>query len=73
MSTSSVTEAAFSYDELDVGDIFVESTHQYEVELINQGDIAVHFALTANTSPYGESPHEIKHAVASPIIVPNTP
>ncbi|CAE7461731.1 HYDIN [Symbiodinium sp. CCMP2592] len=46
-------KAAFSYDELDVGDIFVESVHQYEVNLINQGDIDVEFRLVPNTSPFG--------------------
>jgi hypothetical protein len=29
-------KAAFSYDEMDVGDIFVESMHKYEVEIVNQ-------------------------------------
>lgn len=46
-------KAAFSYDELDVGDVFVESVHQYQVDLINQGDIAVNFQLTSNSSPFG--------------------
>lgn len=46
-------KAAFSYDELDVGDIFVESVHQYEVNLINQGDIDVEFRLVPNPSPFG--------------------
>ncbi|CAE7232366.1 HYDIN [Symbiodinium sp. CCMP2456] len=46
-------KAAFSYDELDVGDIFVESVHQYEVNLINQGDIDVEFRLVPNNSPFG--------------------
>ncbi|CAE8612898.1 unnamed protein product [Polarella glacialis] len=46
-------KAAFSYDELDVGDIFVESVHNYEVDLINQGDIAVNFRLAPNLSPFG--------------------
>ncbi|CAK9097734.1 Hydrocephalus-inducing protein (Protein Hy-3) [Durusdinium trenchii] len=46
-------KAAFSYDELDVGDIFVESVHQYEVNLINQGDIDVEFRLVPNSSPFG--------------------
>ena len=30
-------KAAFSYDELDVGDIFVESVHQYEAQGIWMG------------------------------------
>jgi hydrocephalus-inducing protein len=46
-------KAAFSYDELDAGDVFVESQHQYHVDLINQGDIAVNFQLAPNMSPFG--------------------
>lgn len=39
-------KATFSYNELDVGNVFVESHHRYEVQLINQGDIDVVFRLT---------------------------
>ncbi|CAD7939993.1 unnamed protein product [Amoebophrya sp. A120] len=46
-------KAAFSYDEMDVGDIFVESMHRYEVDIVNQGDIAVNYELIPNTSPFG--------------------
>eukprot|EP00930_Biecheleria_cincta_P015308 TRINITY_DN12810_c0_g1_i1.p1 TRINITY_DN12810_c0_g1~~TRINITY_DN12810_c0_g1_i1.p1 ORF type:complete len:5041 (+),score=1000.88 TRINITY_DN12810_c0_g1_i1:126-15248(+) len=38
-------KATFSYDELDVGNVFVESAHRYEVQLLNQGDIEVEFRL----------------------------
>ncbi|CAJ1423658.1 unnamed protein product [Effrenium voratum] len=38
-------KATFSYDELDVGNVFVESAHRYEVQLLNQGDIEVDFRL----------------------------
>ncbi len=38
-------KAAFSYDEMDVGDLFVESIHRYEVDILNQGDIAVNYEL----------------------------
>eukprot|EP00397_Hematodinium_sp_SG-2012_P000030 GEMP01000030.1.p1 GENE.GEMP01000030.1~~GEMP01000030.1.p1 ORF type:complete len:4608 (+),score=1069.56 GEMP01000030.1:10-13833(+) len=55
-------KAAFSYDELDVGDVFVESAHHYEVDLLNQGDIAVKFQLVQNNSPFASqfrfSPNE---------------
>ena len=46
-------KAAFSFDEMDVGDIFVESMHRYEVDIVNQGDIAVNYELQPNTSPFG--------------------
>lgn len=29
-------KAAFSYDELDVGDVFAESTHIYDLDIVNQ-------------------------------------
>eukprot|EP00931_Biecheleriopsis_adriatica_P045665 TRINITY_DN2614_c0_g1_i1.p1 TRINITY_DN2614_c0_g1~~TRINITY_DN2614_c0_g1_i1.p1 ORF type:complete len:5069 (-),score=1280.39 TRINITY_DN2614_c0_g1_i1:105-14627(-) len=38
-------KATFSYDELDVGNVFVESAHRYEVHLLNQGEIEVDFRL----------------------------
>lgn len=38
-------KATFSYNELDVGNVFVESHHRYEVQLLNQGDIEVDFRL----------------------------
>jgi hydrocephalus-inducing protein len=38
-------KATFSYNELDVGSVFVESAHRYEVQLLNQGDIEVDFRL----------------------------
>ena len=38
-------KAAFSYEEMDIGDIFVESLHRYEVDILNQGDIAVNYEL----------------------------
>ncbi|CAK9098498.1 unnamed protein product [Durusdinium trenchii] len=38
-------KATFSYDELDVGNVFVESAHRYEVQLLNQGDIEFDFRL----------------------------
>jgi hypothetical protein len=48
-------KAAFSYDELDVGNVFVESAHRYEVQLLNQGDIEVDFRLNQKESQLGSS------------------
>eukprot|EP00929_Paragymnodinium_shiwhaense_P007666 TRINITY_DN111574_c0_g1_i1.p1 TRINITY_DN111574_c0_g1~~TRINITY_DN111574_c0_g1_i1.p1 ORF type:complete len:5027 (+),score=1455.52 TRINITY_DN111574_c0_g1_i1:94-15081(+) len=45
-------KASFSYNELDVENVFVESAHRYEVQLLNQGDIEVDFQLTP---PRGDS------------------
>lgn len=66
-------KAAFSYDELDVGDIFVESVHRYEVQLLNQGDIAVHFQLVPNNAPFASkfkfSPSEGKLGVGESVTI----
>lgn len=34
---------------LDVEDVFINSTHMYEVELENRGDIPVHYNLDAES------------------------
>ncbi|CAE7894602.1 Hydin [Symbiodinium microadriaticum] len=49
-------KAAFSYDELDVGDIFVESVHQYEdveFRLVRLGVLGSFVPEVPNTSPFG--------------------
>ncbi|CAK0791290.1 unnamed protein product [Prorocentrum cordatum] len=46
-------KATFSYDELDVGSVFVDSTHRYEVQLLNQGDIDVDFRLVPGDTQIG--------------------
>lgn len=46
-------KASFSYDELDVNNVFVESAHRYEVQLLNQGDIEVDFRLVPKDSKFG--------------------
>lgn len=46
-------KAAFSYDVLDIGDVFVGSEHQYELMLENQGEIEAHYSLQAPASPFG--------------------
>ena len=35
----------FTYDVLDIGDIFVGAVHQYEVELLNRGEIEAEYRL----------------------------
>jgi hypothetical protein len=55
-------KASFSYDELDVNSVFVESAHRYEVQLLNQGDIEVAFQLVPRDTKFGSrfqfDPHE---------------
>ncbi|CAD7699035.1 unnamed protein product [Ostreobium quekettii] len=46
-------EAVFSYDMLDVGDTFINTTHQYEVELQNRGKIDARFRLTPPHTEFG--------------------
>ncbi|KAF4740603.1 hypothetical protein FOZ63_014009, partial [Perkinsus olseni] len=46
-------KAAFSYDELDVGEVYVESTHHYEVSLLNRGEITAQFHIPPNASTFG--------------------
>ncbi|XP_013405663.1 hydrocephalus-inducing protein [Lingula anatina] len=43
----------FSFDVLDMGNIFVNSTHSYEVVLANKGDIDAIFTLLPNNSIFG--------------------
>lgn len=38
-------EAYFSYDILDIGDIFINSTYWYEVSLTNEGSINFSYKL----------------------------
>lgn len=45
--------ARFSFDQLDVGNVFIESVHKYEVVLENRGDIDVHYRLRPNNSLFG--------------------
>ena len=62
--------AVFSYDVLDVGDTFVNAVHQYEVELMNRGEIEAEFRLVPPTSAFGRSQyiifcHVVEHAFDS--------
>ena len=46
-------KAMFSYDVLDVGDTFINSVHQYEIELQNRGEIEAEFALVPPSTEFG--------------------
>lgn len=46
-------EAVFSYDVLDVGDTFINTMHQYEVELQNRGKIDAQFMLLPRNTEFG--------------------
>lgn len=46
-------EAVFSYDVLDVGDTFINTMHQYEVELQNRGKIDAQFMLLPKNTEFG--------------------
>ena len=46
--------AMFSFDTLDVGDTFINSVHQYEVELQNRGEIEAEFRLLPSASVVGQ-------------------
>ena len=43
----------FSFDELDMGNIFVNSTHTYEVVLANNGNIDAIFSIMPTNSLFG--------------------
>ena len=47
-------KAVFSYDVLDVGDTFINTLHQYEVELLNRGGIEAAFRLVPPQSTFGQ-------------------
>ena len=42
-----------SFDDLDMGNIFVNSTHSYEVVLVNKGDIDAIFSVIPSNSLFG--------------------
>lgn len=46
-------EAVFSYDALDVGDTFINTLHQYEVELQNRGKIGAQYQLLPQNTEFG--------------------
>ena len=47
-------KAVFSYDVLDVGDTYVNTLHQYEVEIHNRGQIEAEFALEEPSTEFGK-------------------
>jgi hydrocephalus-inducing protein len=46
-------KAGFSFDVLDIGDVFINSEHKYQLELINRGDIPCKYALQSHPMPFG--------------------
>ena len=47
-------KAVFSYDVLDVGDTYVNTLHQYEVEIHNRGQIEAEFCLEPPMTEFGK-------------------
>jgi len=47
-------KASLSYDVLDIGDLFVNSLHKYEITLMNKGDIPTDWELIPSRSPMGD-------------------
>ena len=47
-------KAVFSYDVLDVGDTYVNTLHQYEVEIHNRGQIEAEFCLEPPQTEFGK-------------------
>lgn len=45
-------KVVLSFDVLDMGDIFINSKHAYEVTLLNRGDIAADWTLQAPETPF---------------------
>ncbi len=46
-------KAMFAYDVLDIGDVFVNSKHRYELTLKNKGDIPATYILQDPKTPFG--------------------
>ncbi len=46
-------KAIFAYDVLDVGDVYITSTHRYELQLLNRGDIPADWAVATPSSGFG--------------------
>ena len=47
--------AVFAYDALEVGEIFVGAVHQYEVELVNRGEIECEYRLEPPATEAGKT------------------
>ncbi len=50
-------QVQLSFDEMDLGNIFINSTHTYETVLANKGDIDAIFSLMPNKSVFGPCFH----------------
>ena len=48
-------KAFLSYDVLDIGDVFLGSTHKYEVIIYNKGDIRCDWRLAESDSPFAST------------------
>ena len=46
-------QVEFSFDDLDMGNIFIKSTHTYEIVLANKGDIDAIFSLIPSKTVFG--------------------
>eukprot|EP00935_MAST-01C_sp_MAST-1C-sp1_P000586 g586.t1 len=46
-------KATLSYDVLDIGDVFVNSVHKYEITMENRGDIESGYQLLPSHTPFG--------------------
>jgi hypothetical protein len=46
-------KATLSYDVLDIGDVFVNSVHRYEITMENRGDIESGYQLLPSLTPFG--------------------
>lgn len=49
-----VFQVVLSFDVLDMGDVFINSKHVYEVTLLNKGDIAADWVLQAPHTPFAQ-------------------
>lgn len=47
-------KVVLSFDVLDMGDVFINSRHVYEVTLLNKGDIAADWTLQAPQTPFAQ-------------------
>ena len=47
-------KAVFSYEMLDIGNVFINSVHQYNVELYNRGEIEAEYSLSTGNGPFSD-------------------
>lgn len=46
-------QVLFTYDTVDIGEAFVNTKHQYQVELLNKGKVDAHWSLQPCHTPFG--------------------